>query len=173
MFVGTLRSMASDVVPQFATADLYDTHAERVEVSELEWISVGQRRRFAGPIETLKAFEDNSLVREILGEPGRGRVLVVDAGGSRRRAMLGDQLAQRAVDAGWAGVVIWGCIRDRVAIDAMALGVRCIGTTPRKTEKRGEGQRGIRLQFGGARFEPGAWLYADEDGILVSPLSLS
>jgi regulator of ribonuclease activity A len=156
----------------FKTADLCDQYPERVQVCAPGFSSFGGRSRFSGVISTLKCFEDNSLVREAVGEPGAGRVLVVDAGGSQRCAMLGDLLAAKAVENGWAGVLMYGMIRDSVEIACMELGVMALGTHPRKSEKRGEGQRDLAVTFAGVRFAPGQYLYADEDGILCSQVAL-
>ena len=101
-----------------------------------------------------------------------GRVLVIDAGGSMRRAVLGDLLAKKAVDNGWSGIVVYGCIRDSAAIADMSIGVKALGTHPLKTDKRGEGQRDIPVRFGGVTFRPGDWLYADEDGVIVARRAL-
>jgi regulator of ribonuclease activity A len=118
-------------------------------------------------------FEDNHLVKEALREQGRGRVLVVDGGGSMRSALVGDKLAGFAVDNGWAGIVVWGCVRDAAVIAGLDVGVRCIGTTPRRSSKNGFGERDITVSFACVRFEPGAHLYADEDGILVADSALT
>ena len=156
----------------FATTELSDEFGDQLQVCEPLFRDFGGRRRFCGPIATIKCFEDNSLVRELVAEPGQGRVLVVDAGGSLRRAVLGDLLAKKAVDGGWHGFVIFGCIRDSVAIGNMAVGVKALGTHPFKTDKRGEGQRDVVVRFADVTFAPGAWVYADEDGILVAPRPL-
>ncbi len=155
------------------TADLTDAHPDAA-VLECDLRAFGRRRAFSGPISTVLAFEDNSRVREAVGEPGAGRVLVVDGGGSRRRAMLGDRLAATAVANGWGGVVVHGCIRDSALIDTMELGVLALGTHPRKTVKRGLGDRDVEVRFGGVSMRPGMWLYADADGVVVSnrPLEL-
>ncbi len=156
----------------FATADLYDAHEERLQVALPLFRDYGGRRRFCGPISTVKAFEDNTLVRAALEEPGNGRVLVVDGGGSLRCAMVGDNLAQLGIDNGWSGIVVHGCIRDSGPIGEMAIGVKAMATNPRKSVKRGEGQRDIAVRFAEVLFEPGHWLYADEDGIVVSESEL-
>jgi regulator of ribonuclease activity A len=156
----------------FATTDLCDQFSEELEVCGLALRSFGGKPRFAGPIATLKCFEDNSRVRELVAEGGNGRVLVVDAGGSMRRAVLGDLLARQAADNGWNGIVIYGCIRDSAAIGTMPLGVKALGTCPLKTEKRGEGQRDLTVRFGDATFRPGDWLYCDEDGLIVARRAL-
>jgi regulator of ribonuclease activity A len=152
----------------FKTADLFDDFGDRVQVCDPIFRDFGGRSRFAGPIATVKCFEDNSLVKSALAEPGEGRVLVVDAGGSLRYAMLGDMIAANAVGNGWAGVLMFGCVRDSVDIAGMELGVKALATNPRKSEKRGEGQRDIPVNFAGVCFRPGEHVYCDEDGILVS-----
>lgn len=155
-----------------ATTDLSDEFGGKLQACEPLFRDFGLVKRFCGPIATIKCFEDNSLVREAVAEPGNGRVLVIDAGGSMRRAVLGDLLARKAVDNGWNGFVIYGCIRDSAAIGLMPVGVKALGTHPVKTDKRGEGQRDIAVRFADATFEPGAWVYADEDGILIAPHQL-
>lgn len=150
------------------TADLCDQHGTAVRVLEESFADFGGNVVFSGQVSTLLAFEDNGKVREALSETGEGRVLVVDGGGSMRRAMLGDQLAAMAVQNGWSGLVIFGCIRDSAAIADMALGVKAIGVCPRKTEKLGQGLRDVPLRLGGIDIRPGDWLYADEDGVVLS-----
>lgn len=156
----------------FLTTDLCDAHPESVAVLAPIFKSFGGRARFSGPISTLKLFEDNALVRTVLAEPGQGRVLVVDGGGSLRCALLGDQLGELAVSNGWAGIVVYGAIRDSVALGTLALGIRALATHPLKSIKRGEGQRDLTLAFAGVQLSPGAWLYADEDGVIVAPAAL-
>lgn len=156
----------------FLTTDLYDANEGRVQVMQPLLQSYGGRPRFSGQIVTLKLFEDNTLVREVLGTPGLGKVLVIDGGGSLRCALLGDQIAELAVKNQWEGVVIWGCIRDSVAINQLDIGVRALATNPKKSVKRGEGQQNLLLNFGDVTFTPGAWLYADEDGVLLSAVQL-
>ena len=128
----------------------------------------GGRSSFCGEIVTLKIFEDNSLVREAFGENGKGKVLVIDGGGSLRCALVGDQLAILAAKNGWEGVVVYGCIRDSADINGIDIGVRALNTHPQKSIKKGVGDRNIAVTFGGVTFTPGEWLYADEDGVLVS-----
>jgi len=154
------------------TCDLCDRHDARVRVLDLPLRDYGGRIAFAGTVSTIKAYEDNSRVREAVAEPGAGRVLVIDGGGSSRRAMLGDQLAALAAANGWAGVVVFGAIRDSAAIGAMALGVKALGTCPRKTEKSGQGQRDVALAFGGVAIRPGDWVCADEDGVVFADEAL-
>jgi regulator of ribonuclease activity A len=153
--------------PDFKTADLADRDDPTMRICDPLFRDFGGLRRFAGPVVTLKCFEDNSLVKTTLAEPGQGRVLVVDAGGSLRCAMLGDLLATSAVEQGWAGVILYGCIRDSHEIATMPLGVKALATHPRKSLKRGEGQRDIPVTFAGVCFRPDDWVYCDEDGILI------
>jgi regulator of ribonuclease activity A len=150
------------------TCDLCDLHEARVRVLDLPLRDYGGRLAFDGTVSTIKAYEDNSLVREAVAEAGNGRVLVIDGGGSMRRAMLGDLLAAKAVENGWAGVVVHGAIRDSGAIGAMELGVKALGTCPRKTDKLGQGARDVPIEIGGLTIRPGDWLCADEDGVVVA-----
>ena len=154
------------------TTDLCDANEGRVRVCAPMFRSFGGRTSFHGQIATLKLFEDNSLVRSALETPGNGRVLVVDGGGSMRCALVGDQLALLGVKNGWAGVVVYGCIRDSKAISAMEIGVFALGTHPMKTVKKGVGDSDVPVSFGGITFTPGEYLYADEDGVIVSAQSL-
>lgn len=156
----------------FHTADLCDAHEDRVRVLAPILRSYGGARAAGGPVRTLKIFEDNALVREMLAEPGQGAMLVIDGGGSLRRALLGDNLAELAVKNGWAGVIVYGCIRDSAAIGRLPLGVWALATHPQKTVKRGEGQRDVPVSFGGVTFAPGMFAYADEDGVIVSDVPL-
>lgn len=154
------------------TTDLCDANEDKVRVVEPMFSSFGGREAFHGKIATLKLFEDNSLVRTMLATPGEGRVLVIDGGGSLRRALVGDQLAELAVKNGWAGIVVYGCIRDSRAIGAMDIGVFAVDTHPMKTVKRNVGEADVPVNFGGVTFTPGEWLYADEDGVIVSATAL-
>jgi regulator of ribonuclease activity A len=153
----------------FTTTDLSDAHPE-AQVCDPVFQAFGGRRVFSGPITTLKVFEDNSMVREIVQTPGEGRVLVVDGGGSLRCGLLGGNLAVAAARNGWAGVVINGCARDADEIDAEQIGVRALALHPRRSE-RGlhSGQAGIPVHFAGVTFREGEWLLADRDGVLVLP----
>ena len=156
----------------FKTADLCDHFSGELQIVEENFADFGGHSSFHGAVETVRTFEDNSLVRERVNAPGAGKVLVVDGGGSMRRALLGDNLAAKAVENGWAGLVINGCIRDSAEIGGMPLGVKALGTHPCKTEKRGLGDHNVPLRFGGVTFRPGMHLYADEDGIVVSERAL-
>ena len=152
----------------FATADLYDEHSDKVAVALPMFKDYGKKRKFSGPIMTLKVYEDNSLVRTTLESPGQGRVLVVDGGGSLRCALVGDMLAALGIKNGWQGIIVYGCIRDSVEISNMDIGVKALDTNPRKSVKKGEGDEGVVLEFAGVHFSPGAYVYADEDGILLA-----
>ena len=150
-----------------STPDLTDAASDAVAI-ELQFVNYGAIRHFSGVAVTIKCHEDNSLVKQCVGEPGEGRVIVVDGGGSLRRALLGDMLAEQAADNGWSGLVINGAIRDVDEIGATRLGVQALGTCPLKTEKLGVGQRDITLKFGGAMIAPGDYIYADNNGVIVS-----
>lgn len=154
------------------TADLCDQFSDELQICEPLFGDFGGQLQFGGQIATIKCFEDNSLVRDLTAEAGDGRVLVIDAGGSMRRAVVGDMLAKKAVDNGWSGILVYGCIRDSAALADMPIGVKALGTHPLKTDKRGEGQRDVVVRFGGVNFQPGDWLYADEDGVVVAKRSL-
>ena len=151
----------------FATADICDELGPRALVAEPVFRDFGGRRSFHGPIATVRVLEDNVLVREALGEDGRGRVLVVDGGGSVRCALVGDMLARMASENGWAGIVVNGAIRDSGEISTIPIGLKALATHPRRSEKRGEGRRDIPVAFAGLSFEPGQVLHADPDGIVI------
>lgn len=150
-----------------ATADLLDEHADRAEVCALALHVYGGATVFAGAIETVRCFEDNLLLKQRLAEPGHGRVLVVDGGGSLRVALVGDKIATLARDNGWAGIVINGAVRDVATLGDVAVGVRALGSNPRRSTKQGTGELGVPVEFGGVTFRPGATLYADADGVVV------
>jgi regulator of ribonuclease activity A len=158
---------------RISTTDLCDAHEDRLLDGRLQamapgLIALGGRVDFAGPATTLKLFEDNSLLAETVKTPGQGRVLVVDAGGSLRCAVFGGNLAKAAADNGWAAVVIHGAARDADEIDACALAVRALALHPRRSVKRGVGERDVPVSFLGVTVRPGDWLYGDRDGVLVS-----
>ena len=155
------------------TCDLCDGFEGQVRVLELPLADFGGRIAFSGIVSTIKALEDNSRVREAVAEPGEGRVLVIDGGGSLRRSMLGDLLAGKAVANGWAGVLVNGAIRDSAAIAQLDLGVKAIDTCPMKTNKQGQGLRDVPVAFGGLVIRPGDWLAADEDGVVLADAPLA
>lgn len=150
------------------TADLCDAHDDELAVVAPMFASYGGRPSCGGPISTLKIFEDNSFVRKAVESAGNGRVLLIDGGASMRCALVGDQLAALAVENGWAGIIVYGCIRDSKAIGEMDLGVFALGTHPKKTVKRNVGEVDVAVTFGGVTFHPGHYVYADEDGVVVS-----
>ena len=151
-----------------STPDLCDEYGDAVQVAQPIFKHYGGRRRFGGEVVTVKCFEDNSLVGEMVRSPGAQRVLVVDGGASPRRSLLGDQLVSHAVANDWAGIVIYGYIRDVEEIEEMPMGVMALGTIPRKTEKLGEGRSNVQLQLAGLTIEPGAFVYADGTGLIVA-----
>lgn len=157
-----------------STPDLYDDHQDRVRVViGLHWHSYGGRKQFGGPIATVKCFEDNSRVKELLATEGDGRVLVVDGGGSLRHALIGDMIAAGARDKGWAGIVIHGACRDVDVLPDIDFGVFALGCVPRKSVRRGEGQVNVPIHFGGVTFHPGDHVYADANGIIVAADALT
>ena len=151
-----------------STPDLCDQYPELVRVVEPMLSNFGGREQFCGQITTIKCFEDNSLVKQLVGTSGEGRVIVVDAGGSLRRACLGDMLAEQAASNGWAGLIIYGCIRDVDQIRAIDIGVQALGVHPMKTDKKGVGELNIPVTFGGVTFAPKDYVYADNNGIILS-----
>lgn len=155
----------------FSTPDLSDD-APAARAIELPFLNLGRHSHFSGQAVTIKCHEDNSLVKACVEEAGEGQVIVVDGGGSRRRALLGDMLAEKAANNGWSGLVINGVIRDVDEIGATALGVQALGTCPVKTEKLGVGQRDVVLSIGGVDIAPGDYIYADNNGVLVSKVAL-
>lgn len=140
----------------------------KIQVTGNRFKSYGGRPRFYGEVVTLKIFEDNQLVRDQVSSDGTGKVLVIDGGASMRRALLGDMLAAKAVKNGWNGVIINGCIRDSVDMATMNLGVFALGTVPIKTVKNGVGQTNVQINFENLTIHAGDYIYADEDGIIVS-----
>lgn len=150
-------------------ADLCDAHEDEIEVCVLALRDFGGRRAFSGPIRTVRCHEDNSLVKATLETPGEGCVLVVDGGGSLRRALVGDMLAATAVANGWAGIVVNGAVRDTAVLANLELGVKALGAIPMRSVKRGEGVVDTPVAFGGVVFVPGDRLHADEDGVAILP----
>lgn len=153
------------------TPDICDDHPD-VQVVEPGFQNYGGIDAFGGEVVTVKCFEDNSVVKEQVGKPGNGCVMVVDGGGSKRAALLGDMLAEKAAENGWAGLIIYGCIRDVDVIRKTDLGVQALGTHPRKTDKKGIGDLNVPVTFGGVTFKPGQYVYADNNGIVVSETKL-
>ena len=152
----------------FSTPDLCDDHPELVRVLEPMMGNFGGRESFCGEVVTIKCHEDNSLVKEHAGNPGQRKVLVVDGGGSLRRALLGDMIAENAVKNGWEGIIIYGCVRDVDALVTLDLGVQALASIPLKTDKRGIGDLNVPVTFGGVTFNPGDYVYADNNGVIAS-----
>lgn len=156
----------------YSIPDLCDEFIDELQVLEPLFSDYGDKEKFSGEVVTIKCFEDNSLVKKTLGTDGTGKVMVVDGGGSLRRALLGDMLAAMAVDNGWQGLVINGCVRDVEILKTIKLGVRALNCHPVRSEKRNEGQLNAPVAFAGANIEPGQYLYADENGIVVAKMKL-
>ena len=154
------------------TADLSDEFGDEAHIAEPVFAAFGKRHPFTGPVCSISVFEDNTLVKQALETPGNGRVLVVDGGASIRRALLGGNLAELAAKNGWQGLVINGCVRDIHEINAIDIGVRAIGTCPRKSKKQGKGETNATLFFAGVKISPGDYIYVDEDGIVVAEREL-
>jgi len=163
--------------PAFATTDLCDAHEDRLadgrlQVAQPPWLAFGALLRFAGPAVTVRVPADNSLVRAALEQPGDGRVLVVDGGGGLACGLVGGQLGLLGERNGWQGVIVNGCVRDADELDACRFGVRALQLNPRRSARRGLGERDLTVRFGGVTIRPGDWIYADRDGWLVSSESL-
>ncbi|WDZ98087.1 ribonuclease E activity regulator RraA [Herbaspirillum sp. WKF16] len=161
----------------FATCDLCDANEDKLAAGALHvlppiFASFGRQAVFAGPARTLKVFEDNVLVRAALETPGEGHVLVVDGGGSLRCALVGGNLGQLAEKNGWAGILVNGCVRDALELNACDIGIRALATHPQRSFRKGAGDAGIRVTIAGVAVHPGDWIYADADGVLVSRQAL-
>jgi regulator of ribonuclease activity A len=150
-----------------STCDLCDKYGDKARVVPPGFRHFGGKRRFHGLVATVRCPEDNSRLKELAGTPGAGRVLVVDGGGSMRHALLGDMIGKQAVEHGWAGVVIYGCVRDTAELSALDLGVMALGVVPRRSLKNGEGQVGLPIEIAGVVCTPGDLLVADEDGLVI------
>jgi regulator of ribonuclease activity A len=149
------------------TADLVDEIGPDVRSCDLQLRQFGGRPEFAGPITTVKCFEDNALLKSVLSEPGDGGVLVIDGDGSLHCALVGDVIAGLGLESGWAGIIVNGVVRDSATLRTLDIGIKALGTNPRKSSKTGEGQRDIAVEFGGVVFVPGEIVYSDDDGIVV------
>ena len=156
----------------YITPDLCDAYPELVQVVEPMFSNFGGRDSFGGEIVTIKCFEDNSLVKEQVELDGKGKVLVVDGGGSLRCALLGDMLAEKAAKNGWEGLVIYGCVRDVDILIQTDVGVQALASHPKKSNKRGVGELDVPVTFAGVTFRSGEYVYADNNGVLVSPSPL-
>lgn len=156
----------------FTTPDLCDDHPDAVRVMAPVFRTFGGREAFFGQAVTVRCHEDNSRVKDLVGTPGEGRVIVVDGGGSTAKALLGDVLAAAATENGWAGFVIHGAVRDVEILRTIDLGVQALGSIPLKTEKLGVGDVGLTVTFGGVTVAPGDWVYADANGVVVSSVAI-
>ncbi|OBK47131.1 ribonuclease E activity regulator RraA [Mycobacterium sp. 1081908.1] len=155
-------------VPFRPTADLVDAIGPDVRSCDLQFRQFGGRSEFAGPISTVRCFEDNALLKSVLSGPGNGGVLVIDGSGSLHTALVGDVIAELARSNGWAGLVINGAVRDAAALRGIDIGIKALGTNPRKSTKTGAGERGVEISLGGVTFAPGEIAYSDDDGIVVT-----
>ncbi|MHA7154618.1 ribonuclease E activity regulator RraA [Arthrobacter sp. TMN-50] len=152
---------------EIATADLYDELGEGIQSVSVQFQDLGGKKAFSGPVRTVKCYHDNVVLKSVLSTPGAGAVLVVDGGGSLERALMGDMIADIAVRNAWAGVIINGAIRDRAVLADLPLGIKALGSNPRKSTKDGVGEVDVPVTIGGVTFAPGDTVYADGDGILV------
>ncbi|MCK0176207.1 ribonuclease E activity regulator RraA [Mycolicibacterium sp. F2034L] len=150
-----------------ATADLVDDIGPDVRSCDLQFRQFGGRAEFAGRLTTVRCFEDNALLKSVLSEPGDGGVLVIDGDGSLHTALVGDLIAGMGRDNGWAGLIVNGAVRDAATLRTLEIGIKALGTNPRKSTKTGAGERDVPLEFGGVVFRPGEIAYSDDDGIVV------
>lgn len=150
-----------------ATADLYDERGDELDSLSLQLLDLGGHVAFDGPVRTVRCHRDNALVKEVLATPGGGAVLVIDGGGSLESALVGDLIAASAVENGWAGIIVHGAIRDRAAMASLPLGVKALGSNPRKSAKDGVGEIDVPVTIAGVVFAPGRHVWADEDGVVV------
>jgi regulator of ribonuclease activity A len=150
-----------------ATADLVDDIGPDVRSCDLQLAQYGARSQFVGPVTTVRCFQDNALLKSVLSEPGDGGVLVIDGHGSLHTALVGDLIAELGRSNGWAGLIINGAVRDAATLRTMDIGIKALGTNPRKSGKTGDGERDVAVEFGGVVFTPGEIAYSDDDGIVV------
>jgi regulator of ribonuclease activity A len=155
-------------VPFRATADLVDDIGPEVRSCDVQFRQFGGRTEFAGPISTVRCFQDNALLKSVLSEPGDGKVLVIDGDASVHSALVGDLIAELARSNGWAGLVVHGAVRDAATLRTLDIGIKALGTNPRKSTKTGAGERDVAVSFGGVTFVPGELAYSDDDGIVVT-----
>lgn len=167
--LGVSNLQGAAMSEDLSTADLSDENEGAAQVLRLQMRDLGGRRAFSGPIRTVRCHEDNSKVKAMLATPGNGAVLVVDGGGSLNCALVGDLIAQSAVDQGWAGVIVNGAVRDAAVLATLDLGVKALGTMPLRSVRRDLGESDGVVAFGGVIFTPGDQLFADADGVLVLP----
>ena len=162
----------SEVTASFRpTADLVDSIGPDVRSCDVQFRQLGGRAEFAGPISTVRCFQDNALLKSVLSEPGGGGVLVIDGDGSMHTALVGDVIAELARSNGWAGLIVHGAVRDASTLRTLEIGIKALGTNPRKSTKTGDGERDVPVSFGGVTFTPGDIAYSDDDGIVVTAAS--
>jgi regulator of ribonuclease activity A len=149
------------------TADLVDDIGACVRSCDVQFRQFGARTQFAGPITTVRCFQDNALLKSVLSSPGDGGVLVIDGSGSLHTALVGDLIADLGRSNGWSGVIVNGAVRDAAALRDIELGIKALGTNPRKSEKTGAGERDVTIRLGGVEFVPGDIAYSDDDGIVI------
>ena len=159
--------MSAVTVPFRPTADLVDEIGSDVRSCDTQFRQFGGRPEFAGPISTVRCFQDNALLKSVLSQPGAGGVLVIDGAGSLHTALVGDVIAELARSNGWAGLVVHGAVRDAAALRGIGIGIKALGTNPRKSSKTGAGERDVEISLGGVTFVPGKVVYSDDDGIVV------
>ena len=164
--------MSASPLTALITCDIMDQHPT-LPSCDTQFRLFGRKRAIAGQIRTVKVFEDNTFIRQVLSEPGEGAVLVIDAAASLHCAVVGDMIARLALDNGWSGIIVYGAIRDSEQIDAMDFSVKALGTNPRKSGKNNQGLIDVPVTFGNVRFVPGHYLYSDADGIVISESVLS
>jgi regulator of ribonuclease activity A len=150
------------------TCDIYDEFGDKLRVVSPIFNDFGAKTAFHGVAVTVKCFEDNSRIKELVNTPGEGRVLVIDGGGSTRCALFGDVIAKEAVQNGWAGTIVYGCVRDKATLRTIDLGIKALAATPRKSTKKGEGQVNLQISLNGTPCNPGDYVVVDEDGILIA-----
>lgn len=155
-----------------ATTDLYDDFEDLVQTCSVQFRDYGGKTRYCGPIRTVKCHRDNQLFRALLDEPGNGGMVIVDGGASTESALMGDIIAAKGAKNGWVGCVILGAVRDSAELAKIDFGAKALGVNPAKSSKAGTGELDVTLEFGGVQFEPGSWVYCDEDGVLVAPHEL-
>ena len=156
----------------FTTAGLCDEHGDALRVAEPLFRDFGRRKAFSGPVTTVAAPGDNSLVASALDETGAGRVLIVDGGGVHDCALLGDRLAFLAYEHNWSGIIVNGSVRDTAELQSIDIGIKAVGAFPQRSVKSGRGQRDVPVTFAGVLFRPGDWVYADQDGLVVADTKL-
>lgn len=152
---------------EISTADLWDERGDTLQSMSTQFCNIGGLKQFAGTIRTVRCFQDNALLKSVLSTPGNGSVLVIDGSGSLETALVGDIIAALAVEHGWAGIIVNGAIRDRVAIGQLNIGLKALGSNPAKSTKTGEGEQDIVVSFGGVTFVPGNMVWSDDDGIVT------